>query len=394
MKRRARPGCSVENWECIRATAYLAPSTTAIGNAAALAYQSRGFEVALQVDTACAGWTSVSLPAIYSGQFAAFAAAFPGLQPQKTHRMRCSVWSDYATQPAVELGRGVRLDTTYSGLSFFTGSGMPMRFADSTGGLIDVYQAATQQDRILGESDPSVIDSLLARALGPEGYYGAFVANMKADWTFSPGSDQIVASAKARGVPVIAARQLLDWVDGRNESSFQALTWSGGTLTFSIAIGPNATGLQAMLPGTMTAGSLTTLTLNGKSVAFTRQTIKGIEYVLFDGGARHVSSDLRAVGKRQTAGATASERKPWAGPAGVELHTGGARVPRSRATSITRPRNTPSTVIVSISERLQCAGCPPDDSIDQRPASRQGLPRLALFDSLGHDESAGILPNR
>ena len=275
------PGCSVENWECIRATAYLAPATTAISNAAAVAYQSRGFEVALQVDTACAGWTSVSLPAIYSGQFAAFAAAFPGLPPQKTHRMRCSVWSDYATQPAVELGRGVRLDTTYSGLSFFTGSGMPMRFADPTGGLIDVYQAATQQDSTLGESDPSGIDALLARAVGPEGYYGAFVANTKADWTVSPGSDQIVASAKAHGVPVIAARQLLDWVDGRNESSFQALAWTGGTLTFSIAIGPNATGLQAMLPGTVTAGSLTTLTLNGKSVAFTKETIKGVEYVLF-----------------------------------------------------------------------------------------------------------------
>ena len=86
-------------------------------------------------------------------------------------------------------------------------------------------------------------------------------------------------------MPVIAARQLLDWVDGRNESSFQALTWIGGTLTFSIGIGTNANGLQAMLPSTMTAGSLRTLTLNGSSVAFTKQTIKGIEYVLFQAAA-------------------------------------------------------------------------------------------------------------
>jgi hypothetical protein len=275
-------GCSVADWECIRATAYLASDSQTMNNASATAYQTDGFELALQVDTGCANWTALSLPTMYSDQLTAFTAAFPGLAPQQTHRVRCSAWSDYATQPSVELKRGIRLDTNYSGLSFFTGSGMPMRFADATGAPIDVYQAATQLDGALGESDPAAIDALLAKAVGPEGYYGAFTANMQADWAYSPTSDQIVASAKARGVPVIAARQLLDWVDGRNESSFQALTWSGGTLTFSIGIGTNANGLQAMLPSTMTAGALTALTLNGSPIAYTKQTIKGIEYVLFN----------------------------------------------------------------------------------------------------------------
>ena len=284
-KAASAPGCSVANWECIRATAYLAPETTAISNAAAAAYQTDGFELALQVNTSCANWKPLSLPTTYSDQLTAFGAAFPGLQAQKTHRMRCSVWSDYATQPAVEVSRGIRLDMNYSGLSFFTGSGMPMRFTDAAGGLIDAYQAATQRDATLGESDSSAIDALLAKAMGPEGYYGAFIANMKADWEYSGGSDRILASAKAHGAPVIAARQLLDWVDGRNESSFQALTWIDGTLTFSIAIGTNANGLQAMLPSTMTAGGLKTLTLNGSAVSFTKQTIKGIDYVLFQAAA-------------------------------------------------------------------------------------------------------------
>ena len=280
-KASSAPGCSVADWECLRATAYLAADTTNISNAAALAYQADGFELALRVNTGCADWKPLSLAATYNDQLTAFAAAFPGLQPQKTHRVRCSAWSDYATQPAVETGRGIRLDTNYSGLAFFTGSGLPMRFTDATGGMIDVYQAATQLDVALGESDPAVIDGLLAKASGPEGYYGAFVANMQADWDYSAGVDRIIASAKTHGVPVVAARQLLDWVDGRNESSFQALTWAGGTLTFSIAIGPTANSLQAMLPGTMAAGGLKTLTLDSSPVAFTKQTIKGVEYVLF-----------------------------------------------------------------------------------------------------------------
>jgi len=75
------------------------------------------------------------------------------------------------------------------------------------------------------------------------------------------------------------------YFESKFESSFQALTWSGGTLTFSIGIGTNANGLQAMLPSTVTAGSLTALTLNGTPVASTKQTIKGIEYVVFNAAA-------------------------------------------------------------------------------------------------------------
>ena len=58
---------------------------------------------------------------------------------------------------------------------------MPMRFATSTGDLIDVYQAATQMTDESGQSYPFTINSLLDKALGPEGYYGAFTANIHTD---------------------------------------------------------------------------------------------------------------------------------------------------------------------------------------------------------------------
>ena len=68
----------------------------------------------------------------------------------------------------------------------FTGSGLPMRFADLDGSLIDVYQATTQ---ITDESEmniPAHIAALLDRALGPQGYYGAFTANMHTRPATSP----------------------------------------------------------------------------------------------------------------------------------------------------------------------------------------------------------------
>ena len=89
--------------------------------------------------------------------------------------------------------------------------------------MIDVYQAATQMTDESGQSYPFTIDTLLDRALGPEGYYGVFTANMHTDDPSSAGADAIVASALARGVPVVSARQMLDWLDGRNGSSFGSI---------------------------------------------------------------------------------------------------------------------------------------------------------------------------
>ena len=35
-------------------------------------------------------------------------------------------------------------------------------------------------------------------------------------------------------MPVISAKQLLDWTDGREDSSFELFTWSGDTLGFKV----------------------------------------------------------------------------------------------------------------------------------------------------------------
>ena len=111
---------------------------------------------------------------------------------------------------------------------FFNGSGMPMRFADLDGTLIDVYQAATQMTDESGQTYPFTIDTLLDRALGAEGYYGAYTINAHTDVAQIPESDAVVASALARDVPIITSRQMLEWLDGRNGSSFGSISWDDG----------------------------------------------------------------------------------------------------------------------------------------------------------------------
>ena len=91
-----------------------------------------------------------------------------------TNRTHCIAWSDYATQPKGELANGIRFDTNYyywpntwiqDRPGLFTGSAMPMRFADLDGTPIDVYQATSQMTDESGQTYPFTADTLLVSLL-------------------------------------------------------------------------------------------------------------------------------------------------------------------------------------------------------------------------------------
>jgi hypothetical protein len=125
------------------------------------------------------------------------------------------------------------------------------------------------------------VNSLLDKATGTEGYYGLFTANAHTDLVASTESEAIVASALAHDVPVVSAKQALDWTEGRNASSFSQLSWSGNTLTFRITAGAGANGLEAMLPMDGPSGRLSSLQRGGTPVFFTTRIVKGVEYAAF-----------------------------------------------------------------------------------------------------------------
>ena len=97
---------------------------------------------------------------------------------------------------------GIRLDTNYyywpgswvqNRPGMFTGSGIPMRFADLDGSLIDVYQATTQMTDESEIEHPRAHRGAARSRARPEGYYGAFTMNMH--------SDRPVTSARRRSWP-------------------------------------------------------------------------------------------------------------------------------------------------------------------------------------------------
>jgi len=302
-QRESASGCSLENWECIRATSNIFVGS--ISSAEAADFARQGFEIDLHVYTACTDWPTKVVQdslgvekrqvnrefedALYSEQLEGFAIKYPDLPPPLSNRTDCITWGDYDTQPQVELSHKIRLDTNYyywpakwvkDKPGLFTGSGLPMRFAMRDGNLIDVYQAPTQMTDESKQSYPFTVNTLLANALGSSEYFGVFTANMHNDDAKSAGAEAIIASAKEHHVPVISAAQLLKWLDGRNASAFRNLKWSGNELSFSIDVGVGGNGIEAMLPAHAASGDLISISLNGAALQWQRRTVAGLSYAV------------------------------------------------------------------------------------------------------------------
>ncbi|MCA9907505.1 MAG: Ig-like domain-containing protein, partial [Anaerolineae bacterium] len=292
---RSPSGCSVADWECVRASAYIYAGT-GLTDVEAYNFNNLGFEIGIHLDTGCANWTPASLASDFTSQLSANTIRYPLLPAQVSHRTHCIAWSDWTSQATIQVQNGIRLDTNYyywpsawiqDRPGLFTGSGLPMRFADLDGTMIDIYQATTQLTDESGLTMPTHIAQLLDRALGSEGYYAVVTANMHFDsyGAAHPGAVAIIDAAQARGVPVVSGRQMLEWLDGRNSAYFSNLTWNAGSLAFNVNANSNARGLQALVPAQAGGGAVISITRDGSPVTFTLETTKGMQYARFDATA-------------------------------------------------------------------------------------------------------------
>jgi hypothetical protein len=312
-------GCVVDNWECVRGTSYVYPGTP-LSDAQAAAYTQQGFEIALHLNTNCADFTEASLDDAWISQLAQFGQQFPSLPSPNTNRTHCIAWSDYATEPQVELSHGVRFDTNYyywppswvnDRPGFFTGSGMPMRLAKPSGEMVDVYHAVSQMTDESGQSYPYTIDTLLDGAVGPNAYYGAFTINAHTDKVASAEADAVIASARTHGVPIVSAKQMLRWLDGRNSSSFTGVNWNGSVLSFSVRPAAGARGLQVMVP-VPPGMQVSSVTANGNAVSYGTAVVKGSTYafVMAAAGAYQVTFTQTAAVLDPSLDSSPSSRNP------------------------------------------------------------------------------------
>ncbi len=280
------PGCSAADWQCVRSTS-LMYTDTPMTNSQALAYYDQGFDFGVHTSTGCNNWTLDSLGTSIDTDMAAFQAKYTSLPAQHVNRIHCIAWSDYTTAAKVEAARGLRLDLNYyywpgswvqDRPGFMSGSGMDMRFADTDGSMIDTYQLPSHLVNESGQTWPQNIDTMLERALGPLGYYGALGTH----YDYSDSFDrQLIQSAKNHNVRLVSGQQMLDWTDGRNNSYFSAASWNGNVYNFTATIDAKLRAMgRALVPMSSKNGTIVSVTKDGSAVSFTTEYMKGINYAV------------------------------------------------------------------------------------------------------------------
>lgn len=277
--------CRVDLWECYRATSYFTLdtplTTTQIAD-----YSAAGFEFGIHLHTGCRDQDNASVGLALSHQVTDFGRGI-GIADQQTHRMHCVIWNGWVDTAKSERAHGIRLNMNYyywpgswvrRRPGFMTGSGFPMRFADTDGTVLDIYQATTHLVNENGIDHGEGIRFLIDRALGDEQFFGAFGTY----YDYTDGFfDAVVSIAKERDVPLISAAQLLRWLDGRATSRFDQIAWTDRTLSFEVEVGLGALSIVAMLPLWSSGHRMTVVECAGEKLAFTEETIKGMEYAVF-----------------------------------------------------------------------------------------------------------------
>ncbi len=352
------PGCNVANWECLRGTSYVFPLTP-ITDPQAATFNSQGFELGVHINTGCLDYTQSSLADTYDEQLQQFNDSWPSIPAPATMRHHCIVWSDWASGAKVQFANGIRLDTTYyywpgtwvnNVPGNFTGSAMPMRFADLDGTLIDVYQVASQMTDESGQEYPYTVDTLLDRALGDSEQYGVYTINAHTDVGVINESTTTINSALARGVPVVSAKQMLTWLDGRNGSSFGSINYSNTTnnLTFTVTQASGATGLRGLVPRLSRNGVLNTLRRASTDIAYEIVNIKGVDYASFAATSGSYTANYLV----DTAAPTIISRTPAAGATNVSINASvaagfGESMDPASINSGTFELRTPANVLVA-----------------------------------------------
>ena len=231
--------------------------------------------------------------------------SLPRSRTIRHHRVEWEGWADIAEFASTTYDVRMSTDVYHYGLwiqkpdmtwpmGYINGSGRPMKFVKENGTILDIYQQATQlvDEHMLNGAgagwmnlnyaqsitvSQKLIDSSLA------GGYASLTTQFHVDYS-SHGdglewAEGTMAYAQANGVPIWSADNWLTFTEMRYASEFENVVWTSGTgtLTFDLEVTatPGMT-LTLMVPSTFKTRTLQSVEIEGNTVPFSTETIKGV----------------------------------------------------------------------------------------------------------------------
>jgi len=234
--------------------------------------------------------------------------------PMRTNVNHWFVWcgknaddkQEFGAEARLEEKNGIELDINYAHYDMksnqgehylgplgtdqgnFTGSGLVMKFADSRGKIINVFQQLNAvYDQEYNEShDPggffNCFKGLMDRSLNNEVYSFISVKSHNDEYYFSRSPlMKMLTYARQNKIPVWTELNLLDFLKMKDEAVFSGFDWSNDQLTFKLSSSiKNSNGLTFLLPVKHENKIIRQIIVNAEERKFEKMTIKGFEYAL------------------------------------------------------------------------------------------------------------------
>ncbi len=230
----------------------------------------------------------------------------------RTLRTACLEWKGWVEQARVLAANGVRMNldcvsmtfkaipngqTTANSMPYKAGSGLPIKFVDEQGRMLDIYQQPAQfeddvvldlynsplgvgthtdfaTNLVTGTLDDSVrrFHGAVTLNVHPTGY-----ASFSGEW-----ARNVLAHARRIGVPILSADEWLDYWDARHETGFRNITFSGSTLLFTVDVPSTVSGLTVKLPFVHNGRSVVAITRDNVPYPYTLAIVGGTSFALLE----------------------------------------------------------------------------------------------------------------
>lgn len=244
----------------------------------------------------------------------------------QTIRIHDLDWRGWSESARLLAGFGLRLNTDYYhygpllrrgpadwGFGHFTGSGLPMRFANIDGQMLDIYQQVTQfgdehffelpwtsADHLGPKRGVETIAGLFQSSL--DGNFAAVAINFHSDPydmedRFRLPATELMSgtldAAQAKGLPIWNAQHWLDFITLRQSARFDALKWENKSLSFDLTVRLQPQdGLSVLIPCEFNQSVLRWVSVDGKAAEYANWAVGGVKYglVSLEPGSHHLDA--------------------------------------------------------------------------------------------------------
>lgn len=244
----------------------------------------------------------------------------------RTHRVQ---WEGWVETARIQAGYGIRLNLDYYhwGKLFrksngewvhghFTGSGLPMKFVDENGLILNIYQQLTQiaDDHLLNmrwsgvenispEEAAEIYRQMLRRSL--DEFPSAITAQFHTDsYYFRDETSEIeqrfvegiLDTAVEHNIPIWTAQDWLYFTEMRHDTVYEAVEWEAAQKHLRLRLTSGAAidrELELMLPLEHNGGRLAEVKIDGSRQPLTERRVGGVLYgcAPLTAGAHEVTAD-------------------------------------------------------------------------------------------------------